>query len=422
MINILTASLYSQTDYWQLVTEIEGIYPTTMMATPSGEIFVATESGLFCSTDDGETWQNISEGLPKFNLAEVSNVKSLAYMGSQYIFAGTFHNGLYRSEDMGETWSNIGFNDISIGALASSQNGYLFVSTTWPDEFIRSEDYGDNWSKLVNYHDYPPVNIFIGPHNYIYAEFGLMMGDGEGYFNRSSNNGDSWEPIQWPRQFANCMAFKSDGTVYVGTTQPAIPPGPDYSGIYQSTDFGVSWIRLNPVIADNQTNATSGIALDSREHLYCGMEYHGVFYTVDEGNTWKEINSGLSDLHILSLAISKNDYVFAGTNGSGLFRSVKKTTHITVQLKSNAVYHLESPFPNPVNNQATIVFTILKPEYVKLNIFNLSGQEVMTITESYYPKGKHQIKFRTNQLSTGIYFIQLFTNDFISNQKFSILK
>ena len=64
------------------------------------------------------------------------------------------------------------------------------------------------------------------------------------------------------------------------------------------------------------------IAVDPSGVLYAAGR-KGVYKSTDHGATWNAHNDGLGSLNIRSLAISPSDpnTIYAGTNGTGLYRS-----------------------------------------------------------------------------------------------------
>ena len=79
-------------------------------------------------------------------------------------------------------------------------------------------------------------------------------------------------------------------------------------------------------------------------------------------------------------------------------------------------------FPNPFNTQTFIRFKLNKPSRVKIKIYNLKGREIKTRIDSYYQRGNHLIRLDGTQLSSGIYFYSIYTEDFIATKKMIILK
>src|SRR6266566_6254561 len=81
----------------------------------SGTVFVGTQGGgIFRSSDNGETWTGVNNGLTD------TNVRALAINNNGDIFAGTPGGGVYRSTDNGENWTLIdnGLTNTWVTALA----------------------------------------------------------------------------------------------------------------------------------------------------------------------------------------------------------------------------------------------------------------------------------------------------------------
>jgi photosystem II stability/assembly factor-like uncharacterized protein len=237
-----------QNEFWKPLTRLPGLYPASMMITPVGSIFVATDSGLFRSTDDGESWQSISSGLPSNQFYHQSDVISMTYWGRQLVFVGTRTNGVYCSSDEGQSWRNIGFLDSCVWAIVCNNLGYLFAAIE-PFSIWRSIDNGEKWTRIDTtqvFYPYPVSYLFLTPNNILFAEgIDAGSGDGQGILFRSEDNGDSWTRLKFPYLYATCMAYKSDGTIFMTAVQPVLPPMEDISGIYRTINFGDNWIKLN---------------------------------------------------------------------------------------------------------------------------------------------------------------------------------
>jgi photosystem II stability/assembly factor-like uncharacterized protein len=68
-----------------------------------GALFVAR------TTDGGETWQHLREGLPQENAYDIVYRHALDASGDRVCFGSTTGN-LYLSEDRGESWQSLGAN------------------------------------------------------------------------------------------------------------------------------------------------------------------------------------------------------------------------------------------------------------------------------------------------------------------------
>lgn len=79
-------------------------------------------------------------------------------------------------------------------------------------------------------------------------------------------------------------------------------------------------------------------------------------------------------------------------------------------------------YPNPFNPSTEINFLLAKSGYVKLIVFNNLGAEVATLFEGFKNAGNYSINFNADNISSGIYFYSILTDDFKSTRKMLILK
>lgn len=86
-------------------------------------------------------------------------------------------------------------------------------------------------------------------------------------------------------------------------------------------------------------------------------------------------------------------------------------------------FTLEQNFPNPFNPSTIIRFSIPKSSNVKLTIFNALGQQVATLVNSQLAAGSYSYSFdAAKNLSSGMYFYTLSTNNFTQTKKMLLLK
>lgn len=85
-------------------------------------------------------------------------------------------------------------------------------------------------------------------------------------------------------------------------------------------------------------------------------------------------------------------------------------------------YSLSQNFPNPFNPTTEINFSIPKETKVKIDIYNVLGQKVITLLDRKIKQGSHSITFNAKNLSSGAYFYRLTTDDFVQTKKMLLLK
>lgn len=86
------------------------------------------------------------------------------------------------------------------------------------------------------------------------------------------------------------------------------------------------------------------------------------------------------------------------------------------------IFFLEQNYPNPFNPSTTIRFSLPQSSHVKLKVYNIQGQEVLTLLDERRAPGIHQLQFDASRLSAGIYLYQIKAGDFVDNKRMMLVK
>ncbi|KAB2841063.1 MAG: T9SS type A sorting domain-containing protein [Melioribacteraceae bacterium] len=95
------------------------------------------------------------------------------------------------------------------------------------------------------------------------------------------------------------------------------------------------------------------------------------------------------------------------------------------KINLNNEFQLFQNYPNPFNPLTTITFyvpAVGQQHAVDLRIYDILGNEIAALTNKKLSQGKHEIKFDSLNLSSGIYFYQLRAGKFIDTKKMILLK
>lgn len=99
--------------------------------------------------------------------------------------------------------------------------------------------------------------------------------------------------------------------------------------------------------------------------------------------------------------------------------------HQEIQIPAN--YGLYQNYPNPFNNQTNIKFQVSNKSNVKLEIFNVIGQKIITLVDENKLPGYYSLKWNGKNeggetVNSGIYFIRFSAVNFSEIKKITLLK
>ncbi|HSW54265.1 MAG TPA: T9SS type A sorting domain-containing protein, partial [Ignavibacteriaceae bacterium] len=67
-------------------------------------------------------------------------------------------------------------------------------------------------------------------------------------------------------------------------------------------------------------------------------------------------------------------------------------------------------------------FSLPEATQVKINLFNMLGEQVATLAEGMYESGYHKITFNASSLPSGTYVYRLESSDFVQVKKMILIK
>jgi hypothetical protein len=79
-------------------------------------------------------------------------------------------------------------------------------------------------------------------------------------------------------------------------------------------------------------------------------------------------------------------------------------------------------YPNPFNAHTSINYSLSKTSQVEINIYNIMGQKVTTLSEGIQPAGEHKAIWEATDFTSGIYFAKLEAGEKNQTIKMVLLK
>lgn len=348
------------------------------------------------STDQGVNWTEITTGLPEGRPQLVMDTSSPTT--ARVLYCASYGNGVYKSTNSGATWSAV--ND-GLGAAAglafkivmdsnNPQILYVGMRTIWGGTggIYKTTDGGANWSKLATFPEQDILCLAVDPNDsqILYAGAVDAYGWSEsGGLYKSDNGGADWSLIlDQPR---------------VNAVIP-IPGEPDV--VYADVS---PWFQFFP---DQES---------------------GFYYSSNGGSTWENIGDGLGHKHVVVAKLNPHNtnQIMVGTLGGGIWKMDRSTVSIADETVLPHQFKLELVYPNPFNPSARIRYNLTRPDHVTLTIYNVLGQPIRTVVESYQVPGNYQVEWNgqstgNEPVASGIYFAQLSVNNDQQVQRMVLLK
>ena len=110
-----------------------------------------------------------------------------------------------------------------------------------------------------------------------------------------------------------------------------------------------------------------------------------------------------------------------GAVSSGTFQ-VGAPTSIENENNLPAEFSLAQNYPNPFNPSTVINYSVAKDVLVDLKVYNLIGEEVVTLINEHQAAGVYKIDFNASALPSGVYFYKLQAGSFVETKKMILIK
>jgi hypothetical protein len=175
-----------------------------------------------------------------------------------------------------------------------------------------------------------------------------------------------------------------------------------------------------------QRTATDTITWQAKDNM--GIDSIFIELSIDNGNSWHEIAKlspadeqyypwNVPDVSSLKCKIRVQGIDFDGnrafdTSDSPFSINYFSTIENTGNEQRPTKFEVQQNYPNPFNRSTVIRFQIPETVQVKLTIFNMMGQEIVTLIDQKLNAGFHQVKwdgkdYSGKMVSSGVYFYQV---------------
>ena len=372
------------------------------------------------TTNGGTTWTNITGSMPTSTVG----LYTVTATSALNVWTGASDGSLYHTTDGGTTWTYVSLPTpatafIDVVHFYNANTGFVVgdpQSSVWC--YYWTTNAGVNWnfgpspSAGANeagwnnsYFTLDTAHIWFGS-NFSKVYKGTLRG---GFTSGTTSTYNSFG-------LAFCNANSGVATMVLGA-----PPTPTtVSSNNVTTNGGTTWtagytpagIQYNikavpgfPYMWSSGAGATGGVILFSSNY----------------GVNWTSQFTSTQIVYVLALANVNRGW--AGT-ATGL---IYKYQGILSEVNNNNTsvpqnYKLEQNFPNPFNPTTTINYSVPKTSFVTLKVYDVLGNEVMSVVNEQQTANNYTYTLDFSKLSSGVYYYTLRAGDFSSTKKLMLVK
>jgi len=189
----------------------------------------------------------------------------------------------------------------------------------------------------------------------------------------------------------------ADAALFLANTEPA------GGSIFRNQAVPNDWeFELELVLGDLRNSSLFGLVIDSAGAQYWGASYR--FYRQLGPDDWE----------------LEDEMLFLGDFLTGDLLIVTDINDTDNVLPTEFV--LNQNFPNPFNPTTKISYSIPKTSPVEITVFDLLGNKIVKLVDEVKSPGNYEINFDAAELSSGIYFYRLQSNEIIRTKKLMLIK
>lgn len=277
-----------------------------------GEVFAATQDGIFRSSDYGDSWIHLDA--PKPELAVWSLTRHPTE--PETLFAGYEPTAIFRSTDNGQSWRDlevsVDYPAISAGPEMPRRITRIAVDPVDTDRIyasieigglIMSEDGGRSWRQALD--GLYVVEDAVDLHSVlVHSDGRVSVATRVGSF-QSNDHGQRWKklpvpPLRERGSYCRVLGLGPEDALFVGGGNDF---DGDLGGFFRSTDGGQSLHSLDLGTPLKSTVFAMAVDPAAPQRLVCSDKFGHVFLSEDAGESWRANPLPRGIGHVFSIAI-----------------------------------------------------------------------------------------------------------------------
>ena len=425
-----------------LLSQSEWIYvdsPTTkkiwrIHCLDSLNCWAAGDSGLIIHTSTGGTTWEIQDAGIYNNILDIFFLNNNLGWAVAIKFDEPSGSFILKTTNGGVSWTSRLFDSLNVYFFTvnflDSLTGFLAGAPSYV--FYRTSDGGLTWN-TVQFDSSIFSGLPIIDLEFYSKQYGFACGgqrDVVGVIWKTTDYGFSWSSYDLgPEPLTELFVLDSLNIFGVGG---------DYeygAGVARTTNAGISWIYFEPGVF----GVATGLSFRTRDEGWACITGEGKFLvTTNLGMTW-EIRLAPDLVGINDITFTDSLHGLAVGDGGVILKYNPFPVNVNeggTPLPNENI--LLQNYPNPFNPSTKISWQSAVSSWQTLKIYDVLGNEIVTLVDEYKPAGNYEVEFNTVEThhgvslpsgisakggyASGVYFYRLKAGDYVETKKMLLLR
>ena len=362
--------------------------------------WIAGQDGYYQSapilhtTDGGLHWNiqywNTSQSFADIKAVSATNIWAV----------GT---AVVHSTDGGLTWNTVDLGEYYHHKVVCPNDQVIWISSGG-NRLHRSTDGGVTWDSHTTSVDF--VDFTASDANNVWTAnyYGCLTCLSYPAYHHSTDGGQTWTAQLDGAGDGGSVCFLDSLNGWAMT----------WPGLRRTTDGGANWITVNDTLWGYRIEF-----LDAMNGWVSGTH---LFRTTDGGVTWQCFDPYVEDYSFDMDFTNMSHGWIISSNGAllsfdGSILDTPEPTPVTP-----ATFALHPAYPNPFNSVTNLTFELPSASRAKVELFDISGRLVQTISDRQYTSGIHTISFDARDLPSGVYLTRVSAGTLSATQKLLLIR
>ncbi len=220
-------------------------------------------------------------------------------------------------------------------------------------------------------------------------------------------------------------------TVNPNNTSDELPANNDFTTDFDRTAYLPQGCKIAILTDTNPEETTWDIKNSSGDVVASGGPYtiSSIFI---EDFTWPEndcytfsiYDAGSDGLNggFYKLLNSSSQVIWVGNSEFGSVAAAEFAYDELMDISQMPINTEIDIYPNPIIETAQVEFSLLEQSTVVIDIYNILGKKIVNVFNSKLAQGQQNIDIRTDNLESGIYFVNVNINGIYTSKKVTVIK